>query len=151
PQRAKLLETAIPFLEEFVRQQPDNPDLEAEQALAYGNLGYARGEMGDPVQALADFDRKEAIFARLVAAHEGLPELLDHLAGAKRSRAKVLGGLRRFDQAERALRDALGLAEKLDAAFPKEPRYRDLRATVARNLGVLLKEADRTAEALPLL
>src|SRR6185295_12215717 len=40
--RQELLETALPFYEEFVRQDQGDPDLELERGLAHDDLGFLR-------------------------------------------------------------------------------------------------------------
>src|SRR5262249_51912304 len=92
-QKITLLASAIPFLQDFVKQHPDDPDLEAEMALAYGDLAFVRSETGDPLGALADLERVEAIFRRLVAAHPNRAEFRVRLAACLNDRAKVLADL----------------------------------------------------------
>jgi hypothetical protein len=75
--RRELLATAIPFFEEFVMQQADDEVLEAEQARAFGELAFARREMGQLDQALAETEKALAIFSRLALAH---PNEASHLA-----------------------------------------------------------------------
>jgi len=44
--RKKLLASALPYYQEFVQQQSDDPELEAERGRAYFRLALVRGEMG---------------------------------------------------------------------------------------------------------
>src|SRR5262249_44717602 len=60
-----LLATAVPFYEEFVMQQADDPAFEADRGRAYGELANVRMDMGEAEQAMADAQRAEEIFARL--------------------------------------------------------------------------------------
>ena len=51
--RARLLNTAIPFYENLIRQRPDGPEQESEHGRAYLRLGSVHFETGDRAASLA--------------------------------------------------------------------------------------------------
>ena len=55
--RKELLETALPFCEEFVRQQQDDPGLGAERGIVCGRLGLVRRSLGENPQAIANYQQ----------------------------------------------------------------------------------------------
>src|SRR5439155_12717085 len=58
----------------------------------------------------------------------------------------VLHDLRRLAPAERALRDALDLIDRLVVEQPASAEYRELQGTAASNLGDLLKDIGQEKE-----
>src|SRR5262249_18444983 len=63
--RKALLESALPFYEEFAQRRSDDPELKAEQGRAFERLAKVRSVLGERERALADYQQMEAIFREL--------------------------------------------------------------------------------------
>jgi tetratricopeptide (TPR) repeat protein len=149
--RKELLETAVAFYEEFVRQDQQNPDLELERGRAYDDLGFLRQGIGDEERALSDFEQAKGVFRRLAATYPDRPVYRLRLAEGYNSRGAVLKDHSRSDPAEQEFRQALGLVDQLLLENPSATEYVETQARIQSNLGTLLKEFGRVPEAESLL
>jgi serine/threonine protein kinase/tetratricopeptide (TPR) repeat protein len=149
--RKDLLETALPFYQEFVRQKQDDPVLEVERGRAYQDLAVLRTDLGDPERALGELAEAEKIFQLLAQTHADEPAFVFELAGALQDRGVHLSKLNRFDQAEEAWRKAGEMLEPLTVKFPEVSEYRAGFAMSLSNLGDLLRDVARREEAEKLL
>jgi eukaryotic-like serine/threonine-protein kinase len=146
--RTKLLETAVPFYEDFLRQRPDDPALSADQARAHYRLARLRAETGHAEEALADYERAAVIFAELLHAHPDEPEYLHGLAASHNYRANELSRLaQRTDEAEDSYGQAIALQQRLVDTFPQQPEYRRELARDHNNLAILLHTHGQAVEA----
>ena len=149
--RQDLLQSAIPFYEEFVRQDRQDPSLELEQGLAHDDLGFLRQELGDKERAVEDFEAAQRILGRLSASFPDHPVYRLRLVESHNNRASALDDLGRLDAAEAEYRLALTLVEQLIAERgPASDRLESL-SRVQGNLGLLLQESGRLPDAEPLL
>ncbi|HEY3394666.1 MAG TPA: tetratricopeptide repeat protein, partial [Lacipirellulaceae bacterium] len=149
--RKELLETALPFYPEFVRQRQHDPELEAERGLAYEDLAFLRQETGDLDRALAELAQAETIFRRLSETFAEQPEFPHRLAEVLNSRGTVLHDLGRLDEAERSYRQALDSLDELAGKQPAEAEYRNSLARTSSNLGLLLRDSGHVDEAETML
>jgi serine/threonine protein kinase len=148
--RRQLLESALPFYQEFVKQQSDDPALEAERGRAFGDLALLREDLGEADLALADHDRRRAIFERLADDHPDDPVYRQELANSWRNFGNAHLTANRPGDAEEAYRRARTLLEALAAEYPAHAPYRQDLAGADGNLAVLLRRQGRPAEALTL-
>jgi serine/threonine protein kinase/tetratricopeptide (TPR) repeat protein len=148
--RKELLETAIPFYLEFVRQQQDDPDVETERGHAYDDLGFVHRELGDLQQAVADFEKEEEIFLQLSTGFPDKPLYRLRVAEARISRGDNLVDLGKVDPAEHAYRNAIELLER-QAAEVGGPEFRESLARAANSLGLLLQDSSRPGDAEQML
>jgi serine/threonine protein kinase/tetratricopeptide (TPR) repeat protein len=146
--RRNLLESAIPFYEEFVKQKSDDPALEVERGRAYGDLALVREELGQFDQALSAHERRRDIFEGLVARFPSKPAYRQELANSYRSVATSHLDQAQHAQAESAFRQATTMLEALTSQYPSEAAYRQDLAGAYNNLGVLLRALGRHDEAL---
>jgi serine/threonine-protein kinase len=145
--RKQLLASALPYYQEFVQQQSDDPQLEAKRGRAFGRLAYVRQEMGEKEEAVADYREEVAIFARLESAFPDQPAYRQELARRHNDLGNLLADLGRRDEAEKVYRAALALQEKLAEQLPALPDYRDELARSHNNLGLILADLGRRDEA----
>jgi serine/threonine-protein kinase len=145
--RKQLLASAVPYYQEFVKQQSDDPELETERGRAYKRLAYVRQEMGEKEEALADYREMETIFARLLAAFPDQPAYRQGLATSHNNLGNLLRDLGRHGEAEKEYRAGLALQEKLAEQFPTQSAYRQELAGSHNNLGNLLRDLGRRGEA----
>jgi serine/threonine protein kinase len=123
--RRELLATAVPFLEEFVMQQIGDEQLEVDRGRAYGELAFARREMGDLEQAVADAQRALAVFAALADKNRNEPSHRANVAVSHDTLGSLLTDLGRHAQAEEHYLQALTIREKLVAEFRDVAVYRE--------------------------
>jgi serine/threonine protein kinase/tetratricopeptide (TPR) repeat protein len=149
--RKELLETAIPFYVEFVRQKQDDPTLEAERGLAYEDLAFLRQETGDLAGAMRELEQAEQIFRRLSATFSEEADYRQRLAEILNSRGSILHDLGRLDEAERSYRQAVLDLDELVEKQPSVSEYRNALARTTNNLGLLLRDVGHLDEAESML
>jgi eukaryotic-like serine/threonine-protein kinase len=145
--RKKLLNSAIPFYREFVRQHQEDPELEAERAGAYADLATLRVDVGELDGALAEAREAEAIYSHLATSHPDQPSFRRDLAEAVNTRGVILDNQGQFGPAEAAYQEALGMLDQLATENPRVPEYRESLARTAGNLGDVLKNLNRLEES----
>jgi serine/threonine protein kinase/Tfp pilus assembly protein PilF len=145
--RKDLVSKAIPFLEDFVKQKEGDPELEAERGKAYYVLAFVRAELGEGEQALENYERARAIFARLAAELPKDPDDRRLLAYSHNELGSMFRGLGNYPEAEKAFREALVIQQQLVDEFPKDPHYGLELAGTHNNLGIFLLQLGRPAEA----
>jgi serine/threonine protein kinase/tetratricopeptide (TPR) repeat protein len=145
--RKELLATAIPFYEEFARQEGHDPLTKAKGGSAYHRLALVRAEMGDKQQALADLDQARAVFIRLVADSPAEFRYRVEVAQIYLDRGGVLRELGQHSAALDDFRQALVLAEALVHDFPGQPQSRHTLAMSRAHLGQVLQEFGKAADA----
>ena len=146
--RRSLLESAIPFYEEFVAQKHDDAELESERGRALGDLAIVREDLGDLDQALAAHVQRRDLFARLAASPAATPAHRHELANSYRNLGNVLLAKNEHPKAEAAFREAAKTLEALLAQYPSEAPYREDLSGAYSNLGILLRRLDRHEESL---
>jgi tetratricopeptide (TPR) repeat protein len=145
--RKKLLASAVPYYQEFAKQESDDPELEAQRGRSFDRLAYVRQQMGEKEEAAADYREETAIFARLEAAFPDQPAYRQELAGSHNNLGLMLADLGRSLEAESEYREARAHYLKLAQQFPDVPGYRQELANSHNNLGLLLAGLDRRDEA----
>src|SRR5262249_30533781 len=78
--RKHLLAGALPFFEEFVKDQSDDPQVRFDQGKAYGRLARLRGEMGEREAAIRDHTTARDVFAKLATDFPDVPDYRFSLA-----------------------------------------------------------------------
>jgi len=151
PLKKELMETAIPFYEEFVRQDREDPALEFERGAAYDDLGFLREGIGDLEQAVQDFEKAREVFNRLEKRFPDNSIYRLRHAEARNSRGATLKDLSRIDAAEEEFRQALTLIKELPAGPEAPSGYRESLARIQSNYGTLLRESGRLPEAETML
>jgi serine/threonine-protein kinase len=145
--RKQLLKAVVPFYEQFVEQQHDDPDLEAARGMAYLRLARIREDLGEAQQATADCARAQEIFAGLAAQHPAVPQYRQELAASHNNLGMLLHDARGLKEAENAYRSAVNVFRQLVVDFPTDPVYQAELAKSYNNLGKLLRSMGRLKEA----
>jgi serine/threonine-protein kinase len=146
--RKELLTTAIPFLDDFVRQRAEDPKLEAERGRAYLKLAVIRAEIGEVGQAMRDYEVVKGIAVRLAAAYPAEADYRNALAVCHNNLGRLLARQGKRAEAEAAYREALRLQQDLVAAArPAVADYGNALAVSHNNLGLLLADQGKWAEA----
>jgi serine/threonine protein kinase/tetratricopeptide (TPR) repeat protein len=141
--RHDLLENMVPFYEQFVMQQGNHPGLIAERGRAYSRLAFVRQEMGEKAQALADYEEKRVLFARLVEESPAHADYRRELAHSHADMAVLLRQTGRLTDAEANFDQAILLQKQLIADFPGASEYSDDLAKTCVRWGELLVATGR--------
>jgi serine/threonine-protein kinase len=144
--RKDLLQSAVPFYEEFVRQQGDSPELEGARGQAYYRLAFVQAETGQYEAARAGFEKARSIFSHLVEVSPDAREPRLGLARSYHSLGHVLKelGLRTgAESTESAYHAELEIVKKLAADYPQIPEYRRKLGGTYLSLGIFLRELGR--------
>jgi tetratricopeptide (TPR) repeat protein len=139
-------------IEEVYRRLADQegcPDLDNNLAGALVNRGVAKAQLGQPLEAVADFDQAIAILERLVgqvAGQEGPVEWVENLAGALLNRGSALISLGRRVEAAADCDQAIEILRWLVEQEGCLELSNDL-AGVLMNRGMTLEDLHRLKEA----
>ncbi len=80
PLRRELLQSALAFNEEFLKEHGDDPNVRAGLASAFLRVGKIRTEFRESAEAKKSFEKARALFEPLVTANPSEPELAHGLA-----------------------------------------------------------------------
>ncbi len=147
PVRRALLEEALRFYQEFLKQRSDEPALRRELGRAYRSIGEVNSLLGRHAQADEACLQSIAILGDLSSSTPEDSELKVELAKAHYRRGNVLHYQDRDAEAIREFRLALALWR---AVPPVEARAAEIlkdQTGAQNNLGVVLMSAGQLAEA----
>jgi tetratricopeptide (TPR) repeat protein len=113
PLRKELLQTAVRFYEQFVRQQSDDPDMEAELGRGCLRLSSLTQEIADPMKAIPQAEQARAIFTRLARDHPTRSEYQEELAEALTQLGKLYRSTSQIPRALEASEAAVALRREL--------------------------------------
>jgi serine/threonine-protein kinase len=127
PVRRALLEQALTFYQEFLRQNGTDPDLRQQIGRAYLRVGDILQRLGRPADAEDAYRRAVDLLAKLVAEFPAVRGYREDLAQSHHNQGLGLMNLGRLREAESAFQQARALAARLTADAPEgsEP-WRDL-------------------------
>jgi serine/threonine protein kinase len=135
PLRRKLLRTARDYYEQFVREHPADPDLQAELGRAYGRLGSIVAILDSPPRSLELFENKRAIFERLHRAQPQEADYQSELADTYWRLGYAQHYVRPGPDAWEAFRQARALWQNLAQRYPDEPKYSARLVRTLNSLG----------------
>src|SRR5262249_48630675 len=138
--RKELLQTAVEFYQEFVKQHGDDETLQAERGLAYHRLAFLTARIAPPAEALAHYPQAIAIFEELMRAPPSEPDSSYALANACIDLALLYIDMGRFDVAEANLCKGRDIQAELVQANPSVAKLRRDLAASHNNLGLLYLE-----------
>ncbi|HBI42807.1 MAG TPA: hypothetical protein DDY78_08105, partial [Planctomycetales bacterium] len=148
--RRDLLTKALRFQERFLKEKSDDPEIRDETGRAYARVGDIQEMLGEHEAAELSYGSGRTFLAELNTQFPTNVRYCQDLATCVNNLGQLLKSAGRTPEAEQALREALGLRQKLADEQHDEEDRREL-ATVADNLGVLLLGEGRYAEADTLL
>jgi serine/threonine protein kinase len=125
PVRRELLQDALAFYQRFLERRKGDPTIRRETALAYGNMGSLHFQLGDYGQAEDAYRRAFDMFAELADESPLEPGIRSKLIQYHLGFSWVLRNQSKFEEGEKALRQAVALAEGLRQESPDVPLYRD--------------------------
>jgi serine/threonine protein kinase len=134
--RQELLETALTYYKEFIKQRSDDPQLRRELAEAHFHLGEIAAEIGTTDEVIQSFDAARAVWEKLAAEAPDDPELQGHLARCHLSIGERLTADKMFQAAVNPLRRALAILEPLAARYPNVASYQSDLADSYKEMGI---------------
>ncbi len=145
--RLELLESAMPFFEDLIAQEPGDERAEAGRVEAYFRLGKIHAALGKQALALDELQNAIQGYRALV---ENFPEnrlYLDQLAGAYNDVALLHESLGDDDAAADAFGEAIRIQEALVADSSADPQLEHVLAQFANNLGTYFLRKGETGKA----
>jgi tetratricopeptide (TPR) repeat protein len=147
PLRKTLLNKALAFNEEFLRESSDDPDLLGEVALSYKRAGNIHQLLGDLKQAHQYYRQAIDLFGRLATAAPDNTENQVQLANCWARLGDVCQQTADRHEAEGAMRQALAAQRALTRRLPEDRRQQQLLASYQNNWGLLMADLGKPAEA----
>lgn len=136
PLRRKLLEDALAFYQDFLRDRGDDPTVRGQVATAYRRIGAITGQLDAPEKALAFYQKGMEILEELVRARPQVLSFQLELAKTYHRMAVLLEeDTSKLGDARPLREKALVLSEQLVRANPAEPDYQRLQALCHFSLG----------------
>jgi serine/threonine-protein kinase len=147
--RRALLEKALTFYQQFLREKSDDPEVRRATGYAYKRMGTIYELLGKHDEALTAFRQAMELWRRLM---EEFPDDLRYrsdLAWTHNDLGAVYFLTGRYPEAEAVFRQGRDLVEYLVGKAPGEADYQRLLASNAANLGLVYHRTGRTQEAIP--
>ena len=145
--RIELLETAVPFYEQFATQKPNDPQSEANQANAYARLASIHGRTGQQEKSFAEYDRAIAVETKLAAQFPQVAVYRRDLADHHLDLGWNFHVVGKFAQAQQHYEAALNIFSALLKLMPLDAGLRHSLATAHIKYGFLLTGTDRVRAA----
>jgi len=151
--RQELLNSALMYYKDFVKQRSQDPLLRRQLARAYFRVGQITREVESPNQAIEAYRQAQAIWEPLVAADPADQELQGLLAESYLALGKLqdTAPYLDLDEAMKSLRRALAILEPLAAANPLEPSCQSSLADCYSEIAAIQARRDQPGESLVLL
>jgi tetratricopeptide (TPR) repeat protein/tRNA A-37 threonylcarbamoyl transferase component Bud32 len=135
PLRKDLLEIALAYESDFLRQRGDDPTVQFHVAVAYRNVGSFRLEIGTREGALECFQKSCEILEQLVRADPANPQYRNNLAYSYNNLGLAYDGTGQLDKAFQYYEQARAIAYKLTEDDPDQREYQNTLGTAYLNLG----------------
>jgi tetratricopeptide (TPR) repeat protein len=145
--RKELLHSAAGYYQKFLKQRPEDPDLQLEYARDFERLGRLSRELGAKPEAVVAYQEAADLSRKLVREHPGVPLYPLLLSDVLTGLAIVYKDERQSGRAESALGEARDIRQQLALEHPTEPAYRSALAETHNNLAVLYEERARACRA----
>jgi serine/threonine-protein kinase len=147
PVRRALLEKALAFYQQFLRDQGDDPGVRREAGRAFQRVGYINSLLGRHAEAVQAYQQALALHGRLAGEFPDAPEYRDDLAISQHDLARLYHETGKLDEAEAAYGEARDLYEHLAGTYPGQSDYRSNWALTYQNLGWLYSESAKIQQA----
>src|SRR5262249_24698612 len=146
PLRKKLLEEALEYYENFLRQRGNDPDLLAEVAETYLRLGKILKEIGSDAEALTAFEKARVLLEKLSAEHPADLRLRRALGESHHFIGDMHALKGEWDQGRHSYEQARTIREQLVQIDPGAAQFRNELAWTYFQLGHLLGTTGQRAE-----
>jgi serine/threonine protein kinase/tetratricopeptide (TPR) repeat protein len=150
PLRKELLEMALEYYQEFIRQHENDPTLRSELADAFASVGLINKEISSNASALHAHEEALARRQQLVREYPTVFDYQLKLATSYDSLGNLLRETSRHGEAEQSFRQAIAILDELVRRQPESVPFRRDLARSFNNLGILRKARADYAEAAEL-
>jgi serine/threonine-protein kinase len=144
--RKLLLETTLPYYEDFLARHGGDPALKREAAETYARVGTINQDVGQKTDSLAAFEESHRLWEELHAGSRD-PAVAGGLASSLEGLARTQRVLGLRDEALHNFETARGIREDLLAEGETASASRRALAATCRSIGALHHEAGRRDEA----
>jgi tetratricopeptide (TPR) repeat protein len=144
---AAILETVLAFYDKFAAQNETNSPLQGEAARAHRKVAALYRSLDRDAEAKDAHARVTETFERLVARNPNVPEYRYELARTYALDDQHAAESTPPEEMEQRLRGALKLVQRLDEESPGTNKYVAALARWKAQLGAVLQELHRPAEA----
>ncbi len=141
-------ERARAISEAFVKADPNNPQYRRDLAVHLNTTGDAKVSLGQPVQALDDFQKALAIVQDLAAKEPDNATLQRDLTIGLTRIGGILAATGRSGDALEPFGKAVSILEGLAAREPTSPVWQGDLSSAYNRVGMALAESGKSAEAL---
>jgi serine/threonine protein kinase/TolA-binding protein len=146
-QRRRLLEKALRYYQEFLKQKSDDPIVRKQTGKAHKQLGDVFRLLQQTAEAEKAYQKAIAHLDRLAAEFPEEAEYQNALAESYNWLGELYRESDRLNEAAAVYREALKIQEKLAADYPKEPEYPRNKARSLFNLGIVFQDKGQAPEA----
>jgi serine/threonine protein kinase len=147
PVRRDLLQDALRFYQEFLRERGDSPLVRSEAASAYRRVGQIQVLLGQRNEGEEAYRQAVTLLEELLAELPDDPVLRNRLAGVHHDLAGLYLSSQRWPQAEAAVQQAVALLGQLDRQHPTDLTNRRDLAKCHKNLVNLYRQMGRLDQA----
>jgi len=147
PVRRDLLQDALRFYQEFLRERGDSPLVRSEAASAYSRVGQIQVLIGQRSEGEEAYRQGVALLEKLLAESPDDPAFRNQLAGIHNDLGKLYLSTQRWPRAEAALQQAVALLEHLGRQHPTLLKNRHDLAKSQDNLVNLYRQMGRLDQA----
>ncbi|HEV3237117.1 MAG TPA: serine/threonine-protein kinase, partial [Gemmataceae bacterium] len=141
--RKELLQLAVNYYQEFVKQRADDPDVQQVRAQALDRLGRLAIEMGAQQQAIEALRKAVDMFRNLYEEHPDDAQIQVGLARALTNLSTAYAHTAQAEPAKVALREAVDILRQLVLRYPIEAEYQNRLAESLSNQGLSYEQVNR--------
>jgi serine/threonine protein kinase len=144
--RGKLLEDALRFCQDLLKQKAADPLARQETAAIYLHMGDLQRRLGKEAAAEESYSAAIRLFQALAAEFPQRPNYRHELAGCYTNLGNLLVNTPRQKEAQGAYRRALDIQQALVEEFPDSADYRSNLAGSHHNLGTFMIQSGQREE-----
>jgi serine/threonine-protein kinase len=146
--RRELLETALRYYRDFLRERPNDPAMQAEAAEAYVNVARIHDQLGAKDDARAAFEEAIALYQKLTRDDSPDRELRGRLARTQVLFGSLLVQIKALDESLLSYQAALGLQEQLALEDPGTLEWQKDTAVTHREMAAARAQQGRRPDAI---
>jgi len=147
PLRRELLQQALDYYQQFLRERGDDAAIPDELAMTYFRIGRITEQIDSPDEALPSFQRALELQKRLVAEFAADRKHLEALGNTYSAVGGVLFKQHKLDEAQVAHQEAVAIRSRLAKADPRQPELQRTLANSLMNLGLVERGRGDLTEA----
>ena len=143
----RLLEAALEYFQQFLRQHADDPDLQSELAAAHCRVALVTSQIGSTEKAIEEFQHARDLLEPLVRVEQPDPELQTDLARCCYCLGRLQADNGHYEEGMHNLEGARTTLKQLLQSRPDDPQVLHDQGLCLIRLGTLHSEGGRPAEA----